>query len=80
MRIAPARAGCHMHFRPAMIHAPRAGMQIAGSMKKNVLFIGGTMGGGVATVNGEFIKLFEEAAHRCALVDTEATKRMMSDN
>jgi len=46
-----------------------------GSMKKKILFIGGTMGGGVATINNEVIKIFENAGHRCALVDTEAMKQ-----
>jgi glycosyltransferase involved in cell wall biosynthesis len=46
-------------------------------MKKKILFIGGTMGGGVATINNEVIKIFEKAGHRCSLVDTEAMKRRL---
>jgi len=75
LRVAPGRAGSHMDFRPTMVHAPPAGMRIAGSMKKKMLFIGGTTGGGVATINNEVIKIFENAGHRCGLVDTEGMKR-----
>ena len=41
-------------------------------MKKRVLFIGGTKGGGVATINNEVRKIFEDAGYRCAVLDTKA--------
>lgn len=41
---------------------------------KKILFIGGTTGGGVATINNEVIRIFEKAGHRYELVDTEAMK------
>jgi len=43
-------------------------------MKKKILFIGGTTGGGVATINNEVIRIFERAGHRFELVDVEAMK------
>jgi glycosyltransferase involved in cell wall biosynthesis len=41
---------------------------------KKILFIGGTTGGGVATINREVIRIFEESGHSYRLVDTEAMK------
>ena len=43
-------------------------------MKKKILFVGGTTGGGVATINNEVIRLFREAGHEYRLVDTEKMK------
>ena len=40
-------------------------------MKKRILFVGGTTGGGVATINNEVIRIFREEGHDCRLVDTE---------
>jgi glycosyltransferase involved in cell wall biosynthesis len=42
--------------------------------KKMILFIGGTTGGGVATINNEVIRIFRKAGHEYALVDTEKMK------
>lgn len=49
-------------------------MRDGGSMKKSILFIGGTKGGGVATINNEVIKIFQDAGYGCALVDTRAKR------
>ncbi len=43
-------------------------------MKKRILFVGGTTGGGVATINNEVIRIFREEGHDCRLVDTEDMK------
>jgi glycosyltransferase involved in cell wall biosynthesis len=43
-------------------------------MRKKILFVGGTTGGGVATINNEVIRLFREAGHEYRLVDTEKMK------
>jgi len=43
-------------------------------MKKKILFIGGTTGGGVATINNEVIRIFRKAGHDYALIDTEKMK------
>ena len=43
-------------------------------MKKKILFVGGTTGGGVATINNEVISLFRDAGHEYRLVDTEKMK------
>jgi len=43
-------------------------------MKKKILFIGGTTGGGVATINNEVINIFRKAGHEYSLVDTEKMK------
>jgi glycosyltransferase involved in cell wall biosynthesis len=43
-------------------------------MKKKILFVGGTTGGGVATINNEVKKIFEDAGHACFVVDTERMK------
>jgi glycosyltransferase involved in cell wall biosynthesis len=43
-------------------------------MKKKILFIGGTTGGGVATINNEVIKIFRRAGHEYDIVDTEKMK------
>jgi glycosyltransferase involved in cell wall biosynthesis len=43
-------------------------------MKKKILFIGGTTGGGVATTNNEVIKVLTKAGHKYDLVDTEKMK------
>lgn len=43
-------------------------------MSDTILFIGGTTGGGVATMNNEVIKVFRDAGRRCLLVDTERMK------
>jgi len=43
-------------------------------MKKKILFVGGTTGGGVATINNEVMKIFDSAGHTCCLVDTERLK------
>ena len=43
-------------------------------MKKKILFIGGTTGGGVATINNEVIRIFENAGYSYKFVDTEAMK------
>ena len=48
-------------------------MERAERMKK-VLFVGGTMGGGVATINNEVIKIFHAAGYKYRLVDTEKMK------
>ncbi|MCK4350578.1 MAG: glycosyltransferase, partial [Candidatus Krumholzibacteria bacterium] len=41
---------------------------------KKILFIGGTTGGGVATINNEVIRIFDNSGHSYELVDTEAMK------
>jgi len=43
-------------------------------MKKKILFVGGTTGGGVATINNEVIRIFHETGHEYCLVDTEKMK------
>lgn len=43
-------------------------------MPKTILFIGGTTGGGVATINNEVIRVFRSAGHRCLLIDTQKLK------
>jgi glycosyltransferase involved in cell wall biosynthesis len=43
-------------------------------VKKKILFIGGTTGGGVATINNEVIKIFKKAGHEYGLIDTEKMK------
>jgi len=43
-------------------------------MSKPILFIGGTTGGGVATINNEVVRVFRAAGRRCLLVDTERQK------
>ena len=43
-------------------------------MSKRILFVGGTTGGGVATINNEVTRLFRSAGHRCFQVDTEKFK------
>jgi glycosyltransferase involved in cell wall biosynthesis len=43
-------------------------------MKKKILFIGGTTGGGVATINNEVIRIFRKAGHGYDLIDTEKMK------
>jgi glycosyltransferase involved in cell wall biosynthesis len=43
-------------------------------MKKKILFIGGTKGGGVATINNEVIRLLARAGHEYDLIDTEKMK------
>ena len=43
-------------------------------MKKKIVFIGGTIGGGVATINNEVIKIFKNAGYIYYLVDTEKIK------
>ena len=47
-------------------------------MKKRILFIGGTKGGGVATINNEVVKIFKEAGYRCDLLDTKARSEKVS--
>ncbi len=42
--------------------------------KKKILFIGGTTGGGVATINNEVIRIFRKAGHPFELIDTERMK------
>jgi len=42
--------------------------------KKKILFIGGTTGGGVATINSEVIRIFRKAGHEYDLIDTEKMK------
>ncbi|MBE0565461.1 MAG: glycosyltransferase family 4 protein [Krumholzibacteria bacterium] len=42
--------------------------------KRRILFVGGTTGGGVATINVEVMRLFRAAGYPCDLVDTEALK------
>jgi glycosyltransferase involved in cell wall biosynthesis len=42
--------------------------------KKKILFIGGTTGGGVATINNEVIRIFRKAGHEYDLIDIEAMK------
>ena len=46
----------------------------AEQMKKKILFIGGTTGGGVATINNEVIRIFENSGYSYELIDTEAMK------
>jgi glycosyltransferase involved in cell wall biosynthesis len=41
---------------------------------KKILFIGGTTGGGVATLNNEVIRIFDSAGYSYRLIDTEAMK------
>lgn len=41
-------------------------------MKKSILFIGGTKGGGVATINNEVRKIFEDAGYKCSVLNTKA--------
>lgn len=41
-------------------------------MKKKMLFIGATTGGGVATINNEVIKVFQRAGYKFSVVDTKA--------
>jgi len=43
-------------------------------MSKRILFVGGTTGGGVATINNEVTRVFREAGWHCDRVDTEAWK------
>lgn len=43
-------------------------------MKKKILFIGGTTGGGVATLNNEVIRIFRKAGYPYQLLDTERMK------
>jgi glycosyltransferase involved in cell wall biosynthesis len=43
-------------------------------MKKRILFVGGTTGGGVATMNNEVVKIFRVAGYACRQVDTERLK------
>lgn len=43
-------------------------------MSEPILFIGGTTGGGVATINNEVVRVFRAAGRRCLLVDTERLK------
>lgn len=43
-------------------------------MKKKILFIGGTTGGGVATINNEVIRIFRKAGYEYDLIDTEKMK------
>ncbi|MDD3643688.1 MAG: glycosyltransferase family 4 protein [Candidatus Krumholzibacteria bacterium] len=43
-------------------------------MKKKILFIGWTTGGGVATINNEVMKIFRNAGHECGLIDLERMK------
>lgn len=44
---------------------------------KKILFIGGTSGGGVATINTEVIRIFHDAGYEYRLVDTEKMKARM---
>ena len=41
---------------------------------KKILFVGGTSGGGVATINNEVMKIFHDAGYDYRLVDTEKMK------
>ncbi len=41
---------------------------------KKILFVGGTTGGGVATINNEVIRIFRDAGYEYRLVDTEKMK------
>jgi glycosyltransferase involved in cell wall biosynthesis len=43
-------------------------------MSRRILFVGGTTGGGVATINNEVTRVFRQAGWRCDHVDTEAWK------
>jgi glycosyltransferase involved in cell wall biosynthesis len=43
-------------------------------MKKKILFVGGTQGGGVAMVNNEVIRIFENSGYSYDLVDPPALK------
>jgi len=43
-------------------------------LKKRILFVGGTSGGGVATINNEVIKVYRQSGHTCRLVDTGKMK------
>lgn len=43
-------------------------------MNKKILFVGGTTGGGVATINNEVIRIFQDAGHEYRLVDTGKMK------
>ena len=43
-------------------------------MKKKILFVGGTKGGGVGMLNSEVIRIFDEAGYRYDLVDPAALK------
>jgi len=52
----------------------RSEMARVARTKKKILFIGGTKGGGVATINNEVIRIFCEAGHEHRLVDTEKMK------
>jgi len=52
----------------------RCEMERVETMKKKILFVGGTMGGGVATINNEVIRIFRESGHQYRLVDTEKMK------
>jgi glycosyltransferase involved in cell wall biosynthesis len=45
------------------------------SSHRRILFVGGTTGGGVATINVEVIRIFRAAGFECRLVDTEKMKR-----
>lgn len=47
-------------------------------MKKRILFIGGTVGGGVATINNEVIKIFKNSDYIYYLIDTEKMKSKYS--
>jgi|GEM_PF-5640064 len=43
-------------------------------MAHRILFVGGTTGGGVATINNETIRVYREAGHEYDLIDTEKLK------
>ena len=45
--------------------------------KKKILFIGGTTGGGIATINNEVMRIFRESGFDFDLVDTEKMKRRL---
>lgn len=45
--------------------------------KKKILFIGGTTGGGIATINNEVMRIFRKNGFEYDLVDTEKMKRRL---
>lgn len=46
-------------------------------MKKRILFVGGTTGGGVATMNNEVVNIFRTAGYACRQIDTERLKALL---
>lgn len=45
--------------------------------RRRILFVGGTTGGGVATINNEVAAIFKSAGYECRQLDTEALKKRL---